>query len=64
MPLRKIQKLEAEGEELVLYPEDKYQFINGKTYKCLSCHIEVTDRLRHISEALHNSFYEIKNEYL
>jgi hypothetical protein len=60
MPLRKIQELEV--EELPLSPEDKYQFINGKTYKCLLCRMEVTDRLKHISEAKHNSFIEIKSK--
>ena len=60
MPLRKIQELEV--EELPLSPEDKYQFINGKTYKCLSCRIEVTDRLQHISDAKHNSFFEIASK--
>jgi hypothetical protein len=52
MPLRRIH----EAEELLLSPEDKYHFLNGKTYKCLSCHVVVTDRIQHISEAKHNSF--------
>jgi hypothetical protein len=52
MPLRRIH----EAEELLLSPEDKYHFLNGKNYKCLSCHVVVTDRIQHISEAKHNSF--------
>jgi hypothetical protein len=58
MPLRRIH----EAEELLLSPEDKYHFLNGKTYKCLSCHAVVTHRLQHILEFKHNSFKDIKNE--
>jgi uncharacterized C2H2 Zn-finger protein len=36
--------------------EEKYQFIDGKTYRCLSCGHITNDRLNHVNEAEHYSF--------
>jgi hypothetical protein len=43
-------------------PEERYAFIDGKTYKCLTCGHITNDRLNHVNEAKHSSFIKTKKK--